>query len=72
MFFLLSDVNECRSGSNDCEELCVNTEGSYECDCSVGYTHATDGLNCIGENERQTDTVVCSLIMLMTLVPYYV
>ena len=52
--FSLSDVNECRSGSNDCEELCVNTEGSYECDCSVGYALATDGLNCIGENDRMT------------------
>ena len=34
---LLSDVNEC-AGENDCEQLCTNTEGSYECGCDDGYT----------------------------------
>ena len=34
-----ADVNECISGQNDCSENadCLNTEGSYRCQCHSGY-----------------------------------
>ena len=42
------DINECASGTNDCEHSCFNTVGSYVCDCIVGYVLDTDGSTCTG------------------------
>ena len=29
-----------------CEQLCVNKEGSFECECSRGFTLNSDGESC--------------------------
>ncbi|XP_072017956.1 uncharacterized protein [Amphiura filiformis] len=41
------DVDECRQGTDDCHPNahCVNTIGSYRCECNIGY--AGDGRICI-------------------------
>ena len=44
---LCEDINEC-SGPNDCQQQCVNTEGSYNCSCVLGFTLNTDGRSCNG------------------------
>ena len=46
---ILSDDNECESGAHDCDEnaLCINTEGSYKCDCNEGYNG--NGFRCNGK-----------------------
>ena len=31
------DIDECASNTSQCEHLCINTEGSYRCDCTDGY-----------------------------------
>lgn len=31
------DVDECAARPPPCEQLCRNTEGSYECMCRTGY-----------------------------------
>lgn len=33
----LSDVDECIPSLNVCDQLCTNTQGSYECSCMAGY-----------------------------------
>ena len=40
------DVDECVDGSHMCDSNgnCTNTDGSYICDCHVGYNG--DGYNC--------------------------
>ena len=43
--FLLSDIDEC-SAEHDCEDICVNTEGSYTCDCGQGYVLDDNGRTC--------------------------
>ena len=42
------DVDECENDVCDSDALCTNTEGSYVCGCSVGYTG--DGKTCTGKN----------------------
>ena len=42
-----ADNNECGAG-HDCEDLCVNTDGGYECRCSEGTVLASDGRSCVG------------------------
>ncbi|XP_033096564.1 uncharacterized protein LOC117100841 [Anneissia japonica] len=32
-----NDINECTNNNGGCHQLCINTEGSYDCDCFMGY-----------------------------------
>lgn len=32
-----TDENECATGKEDCEQICTNTEGSFECSCTEGF-----------------------------------
>ena len=42
------DVNECVEETDTCQRLCINTMGSYSCDCITGYRLALDGSSCRG------------------------
>lgn len=43
------DINECSTVPGVCENgKCVNTEGSYRCDCQPGYRPSHDYKSCIG------------------------
>ena len=41
------DIDECSLGITSCSHLCVNTIGSFFCECYTGYYLSTDG-SCIG------------------------
>lgn len=43
-----SDINECEEVNGGCQQTCVNTPGSYHCECSEGFRTHTDGRTCIG------------------------
>ena len=40
------DVDECRMDMHACEDLCVNYQGSYACECSNGAVLKVDGISC--------------------------
>ena len=42
------DINECNDSSN-CDQLCINTNGSYYCNCNEGYSLMDDGQSCEGK-----------------------
>ena len=44
----LSDYNECKVNNAGCEQFCVNTAGSYECDCRKGYKLNANKYGCQG------------------------
>ena len=46
-FFIL-DIDECQL-SNICNQSCINTGGSYYCDCESGYQLTTDNSTCRGK-----------------------
>ena len=46
------DINECSSNTDQCSNTCINTIGSYVCDCNVGYVLDDNGVNCIGKLVR--------------------
>ena len=43
---VFSDINECSEDSNNCEQICVDTEGSFTCDCIAGFTLNPDNSTC--------------------------
>ena len=47
-FLVLIDANECNLGTYTCDSNanCINTVGSYTCQCRSGYDG--DGHSCIG------------------------
>ena len=43
------DTNECSSlSTNACQHNCVNTPGSYTCQCRTGFRLNANGRNCTG------------------------
>ena len=46
-FMALSDVNECALNAAGCDHICVNTGGSYQCDCEDGFELQSDGKTCL-------------------------
>lgn len=45
-----SDVNECEELNGGCQQTCVNTPGSYHCECSEGFRMHADARTCIGKS----------------------
>eukprot|EP00069_Balaena_mysticetus_P000848 bmy_14812T0 len=43
------DVDECRAGGGGCPQRCVNTAGSYWCQCREGHSPSVDGALCLPE-----------------------
>ena len=47
ILFLFSDIDECSSDTtHNCEQVCVNSEGSYTCSCNDGFTLQSDLQSC--------------------------
>ena len=42
------DINECADSNGGCHHSCVNTDGSYNCQCSDGYQLNADAHTCEG------------------------
>lgn len=42
-------MNECESSNGGCAEKCVNTKGSWRCECGPGRVLDADGRTCNGE-----------------------
>lgn len=44
-----ADINECEVNNGGCEEVCVNTLGSFQCKCREGQTLESNKRNCSSE-----------------------
>ena len=51
---LFTDIDECVSGTDDCDvnAECNNTVGSFTCICYAGFTG--DGQNCTSKENKST------------------
>ena len=47
---LFADINECESDKGGCEHTCVNTPGSFSCQCNAGYNLAGNKKSCTGKD----------------------
>lgn len=63
-YFSITDIDECAQkggfNGNHCHlnTVCMNTNGSYECDCLPGYRRV-DKFNCVELNECTTGQHAC-------------
>ncbi|XP_033109507.1 fibrillin-2-like [Anneissia japonica] len=54
------DVNECQVLPNICENgRCLNTQGSFQCQCNIGYILHPDGTHCVDEDECKRPQSPC-------------
>ncbi|MEW8544649.1 MAG: calcium-binding EGF-like domain-containing protein [Candidatus Thiodiazotropha sp.] len=42
------DIDECSILNGGCQDVCYNTNGSYECSCGEGKTLNANGKSCMG------------------------
>ncbi|CAO2594143.1 Fbn2 [Lemmus lemmus] len=48
--FYILDVNECLESPGICSNgQCINTDGSFRCECPMGYNLDYTGVRCVGE-----------------------
>ena len=54
--YIIADINECSSKAlNRCPHKCVNTPGSFHCECPKGYyIPERDRYKCLGESHVYT------------------
>ena len=58
-YYWLADIDECSTGASLCNQLCTNTDGSYECSCEGGFMLLDDGVTCVEINECTMNTDDC-------------
>ena len=59
MYFFLIDIDECTADTDGCDQICNNTDGSFECSCRSGFTLLDDGKTCMDVNECLLNTHSC-------------
>ena len=48
----VADIDECEVfGEQLCSQICVNTVGSFRCECRQGYTLAQDERTCVRQSK---------------------
>ena len=48
-----ADINECDSDNGNCSDICVDTIGSFYCECNMpGYEVGDNGFSCVGMSLR--------------------
>ena len=45
----VSDIDECAEDTDDCAQVCTDTDLGYTCSCQSGYRLASNGHGCDGK-----------------------
>ena len=67
MDFGFTDIDECTNGGStpcpDANAICVNKNGSFECQCHKGYERVTPESNCTGKLITKARVVQCIIAL---------
>ena len=44
-----TDADECTENTDGCEQMCTDTDGSFECSCRAGFRLGSNRMSCDGE-----------------------
>ncbi|XP_019639947.1 PREDICTED: uncharacterized protein LOC109481799 [Branchiostoma belcheri] len=53
------DMDECTTDNGECDQICINTMGSYSCSCRDGFTLKADNRGCEDVDECEHDNDPC-------------
>ncbi|XP_048855364.1 uncharacterized protein LOC125723016 isoform X2 [Brienomyrus brachyistius] len=56
----ISDKDECAEETHSCQQICINTFGSFECHCGPGYLLVSDGTTCSDRDECAVSNGGCT------------
>ena len=59
-----NNVDECATGEHNClsSEYCIDSVGSYECECREGYDELENG-TCLDQNECALNSTICEPLL---------
>ena len=46
------EIDECSEGTDNCTQICTNTNGSFICGCNTGFQLDDDGVRCNGMQKK--------------------
>ncbi|XP_038054990.1 uncharacterized protein LOC119727201 [Patiria miniata] len=52
------DINECAVRNAGCDHACVNTQGSFHCECNVGFVLHSDGKSCVDSRHCRHNGII--------------
>ena len=58
-----TDVDECSESTDECNQICSNTVGSYVCYCNTGYELLSNQKTCVGKKQVSTPLPVCAIYL---------
>ncbi|KAI4541427.1 hypothetical protein MG293_008569 [Ovis ammon polii] len=65
------DVNECLESPGICSNgQCINTDGSFRCECPMGYNLDYTGVRCVDINECAQNPLLCAFRCMNTFGSY--
>ncbi|CAG2199971.1 unnamed protein product [Mytilus edulis] len=67
-FILAKDINECTDQLSVCQQVCINTNGSYYCQCGRNYNLENDGKTCSAENNIELIIAAGVVVGVVTVV----
>ena len=58
-YSIIIDIDECLADTDNCDQICTNTIGSFQCSCIDGYTLSPNGQSCLDIDECTDGTHNC-------------
>ena len=57
--FIYLDNDECLNDNGNCDDICVNSLGSFHCSCREGFSLTSNGIDCEGKYNKVMINVDC-------------